>query len=155
MIAHDRRIAAWLLAFVGFLIVFGSLYPFSFSLTGAEELARVGALPRAGTTRSDVAANVLLYLPLGTCLAWLLAPRLGSTLAVAAATLIGAALSFAVETAQLYETRRVASLADFACNTAGAFAGACLALAIARTRRNLHSSRLAAVRRRARAPRRR
>ena len=145
MIAHDRRVAGWLLAFIGFLIVFSSLYPFSFSLTGAEALARIGALPRAGTTRSDVAANVLLYLPLGTCLAWLLARRLGSALAVAAATLIGAALSFAVETAQLYETRRVASIADFACNTAGAFAGGCLALAIARTRRNLHSSRFAGL----------
>jgi len=145
VIAHDRKIAGWLLAIIGFLIVFSSLYPFSFSLTGAEALARVGALPRAGTTRSDVAANVLLYLPLGSCLAWLLAPRLGSALAVAAATLIGAALSFAVETAQLYETRRVASLADFACNTAGSFAGACLALAIARTRRNLHSSRFASL----------
>jgi VanZ family protein len=145
VIAHDRRIARWLLAFIGFLIVFSSLYPFSFSLTGAEAIARIGGLPRAGTTRSDVAANVLLYLPLGTCLAWLLAPRLGSALAVAAATLIGATLSFAVETAQLYETRRVASIADFACNTAGAFAGACLALAIARTRRNLHSSRFAGL----------
>jgi VanZ family protein len=61
------------------------------------------------------------------------------------ATLVGAALSFAIETAQLYETRRVSSLADFACNTAGAFAGACLALAIARTRRNLHSSRFAGL----------
>jgi VanZ family protein len=145
VIAHDRRIAGWLLAVIGFLIVFGSLYPFSFSLTGGEALARLGVLPRAGTTRSDVAANVLLYLPLGACLAWLLAPRLGGTIAVVAATLLGAALSFAIETMQLFETRRVASLADFACNTAGAFAGACLALAIARTRRNLHSSRFAGL----------
>ena len=145
MIAHDRRLAGSLLAVIGFLIVFGSLYPFSFSLQGAEDLARLGALPRAGTTRSDVAANVLLYVPLGACLAWLLAGRLGAALAVPAATLIGAALSFAIETAQLYETRRVASLADFACNTAGTFAGACLALAIARTRRNLHSSRFAGL----------
>lgn len=76
MIARDRRIAALLLAIIAFLIAFGSLYPFSFSLDGAEALARSGALPRAGTTRSDVAANVLLYLPLGACLAWLLAPRL-------------------------------------------------------------------------------
>jgi len=83
---------------------------------------------------------VLLYLPLGTCLAWLLAARLGGAAAVLAATLIAAALSFVIESAQLYETRRVASLADFACNTVGAFAGAWLALAIARTRRRLNSS---------------
>jgi VanZ family protein len=142
---HDRRIAGWLLAVIGFLIVFGSLYPFSFSLTDAEGLGRFGGLPRAGTTRSDVAANVLLYVPLGACLAWLLAPRLGAALAVAVATVSGALLSFSIETAQLFETRRVASLADFACNSAGAFAGSCLALAIARTRHNLRSSRLAGL----------
>ena len=143
MIAHDRHVAAWLLAVIVFLIAFGSLYPFSFSLAGAGVLERLGELPRAGTTRSDVAANVLLYLPLGTCLAWLLGARFGAATAVAAATLIAAALSFAIEFAQLYETRRVASLADFTCNTIGAFAGGWLALAIARTRRHLHSSPLA------------
>jgi VanZ family protein len=143
VIANDRRIAGSLLAIIVFLIVFGSLYPFSFSLAGAGPLERLGELPHAGTTRSDVAANILLYLPLGTCLAWLLAARQGAALAVVGATLIAAGLSFAIEFAQLYETRRVASLADFACNTAGAFAGAGLALAIARTRRRLHTSHFA------------
>ena len=143
MIANERKIAGALLAVIVFLIVFGSLYPFSFSLAGAGPLERLGELPQAGTTRSDVAANVLLYLPLGTCLAWLLAARHGSTLAVLGATLIAAGLSFAIEFAQLYETRRVASLADFACNTAGAFLGGGLALAIARTRRRLHISHFA------------
>ncbi len=145
MIAHDRRIAAWLLAVITFLIVFGSLYPFRFSLEGLGLFARLGELPQAGTTRSDVAANVLLYLPLGACLAWLLASRFGGVLAVLAATLIAAALSFAIEFAQLYETRRVASLADFLCNTIGAFGGACLALAIGGTRRRLDSSRFAGL----------
>ena len=145
MIAHERRVAAWLLAAITFLIVFGSLYPFSFSLDGAVALARPGELPQAGMTRSDIAANVLLYLPLGTCLAWLLAPRFGSVFAVVATTLIAATLSYAIEFAQLYETRRVASIADFACNTVGAFAGACLALALARTRQNLHSSHFAGL----------
>ena len=145
MIAHDRHVAAWLLAVIVFLIAFGSLYPFSFSLAGAGVLERLGELPRAGTTRSDVAANVLLYLPLGTCLTWLLGARLSAAAAVAAATLIAAALSFSIEFAQLYETRRVASLADFTCNTVGAFAGGWLALAIARTRRHLHSSPFAGL----------
>jgi VanZ family protein len=140
VIAHERRTAVWLLAVIVFLIAFGTLYPFSFSLAGAGALERLGELPQAGTTRSDVAANILLYLPLGTCLAWLLAARQGPAFAVLGATLIAAALSFAIEFAQLYETRRVASLADFACNTAGAFIGAGLALAIARTRRRLNVS---------------
>jgi VanZ family protein len=140
VIAHDRRVAAWLLVVILFLIVFGSLYPFSFSLAGAGGPGRLGMLPRAGTTPSDVAANVLLYLPLGTCLCWLLAGRFGAAAAVAGATLAAALLSYAIESAQLFETRRVASFADFACNAIGAFAGACLSLAIARTRRRLHSS---------------
>jgi VanZ family protein len=145
MIQYDRRVAASLLAVIVFLIAVGSLYPFSFSVVGPEALARLGTLPRAGTTRSDVAANVLLYVPLGTCLAWLLAARFGGARAVLVATLFGAALSWAIESAQLFETRRVASLADFTCNVIGAFAGAGLALAIARTRRNLDSSRFAGL----------
>lgn len=145
MIANDRYVATWLLAVIVFLIVFGSLYPFSFSLAGTDALGRIGVLPRAGTTRSDVAANVLLYLPLGTCLCWLLAARYGAAVAVAGATLIAALLSYAIESAQLFESRRVASLADFACNTIGACAGAGLALAIARTRRHLQSSPFAGL----------
>ncbi len=143
MIANERQVAAWLLAVIVFLIAFGSLYPFSFSLAGPGPIERLAELPRAGTTRSDVAANVLLYLPLGTCIAWLLAERRGQAGTVLGATLIAAALSFAIEFAQLYETRRVASLADFGCNAAGAFLGAGLALAIARTRRRLHTSHFA------------
>ena len=134
MIANDRQLAGSLLAVIVLLIAFGSLYPFSFALTGGDPLARIGELPQAGTTRSDVAANILLYLPLGACLAWLLAARLAAPAAAVAATLAAAALSFAIELAQLYETRRVASLADLACNTAGAFLGAALALAISRAR---------------------
>ena len=107
MIAHDRHVAAWLLAVIVFLITFGSLYPFSFSLAGAGVLDRLGELPRAGTTRSDVAANVLLYLPLGTCLAWILGARFGAAAAVTAATLIADALSFTLEFSQLFENCRV------------------------------------------------
>jgi VanZ family protein len=145
VVAHDRSVAAWLLAVIAFLIVFGSLYPFSFSLGGAGPIERLGELPLAGTTRSDVAANVLLYLPLGTCIAWLLAARLGGAAAILSATLIAGTLSLAIEVAQLYETRRVASLADLACNAAGAFLGASLGIALARTRQRLESSRYAGL----------
>jgi len=143
--AQDLRIAASLLAVILFLIVFGSLYPFSFAAVESSPIDLLRGLSFAGTTRSDVAANVLLYLPLGACLAWLLSARAGGPFAVAAATIAAAALSFAIEFAQLYETRRVTSLADFSCNTIGAFAGACFALAIARTHNRLHSSPFAGV----------
>jgi VanZ family protein len=145
MAATNRRIAASLLAVILFLIVFGSLYPFSFAADGSSPFDLLRGLSFEGTTRSDVAANVLLYLPLGACLAWLLEKSFGGPFAVAGATILAAALSFAVEFAQLYETRRVTSLADFACNTAGAFAGASFAIAIAGTRNRLNASPFAGV----------
>jgi VanZ family protein len=142
----NRRIGTWLLAVITFLIVYGSLYPFSFAAAGgAGPLELLKHLSFARTTRSDIAANVLLYLPLGACLTWLLAARLGGLAAAIVATLTAAALSFAVEFAQLYETRRVASLADFAYNTVGAFAGAWVAIGVAATHRRLNASALAGL----------
>jgi VanZ family protein len=132
------RTARWLLAVVLFLILYGSLFPFRFEDAGIDSLSALRkGLPWARTTRSDIVANVLLYLPFGACLAWMLAPRLGAALAFAGALLLGALLSTAVEVAQIYETRRVASLADVAFNTAGAAAGAALALVLRAAGRSL------------------
>jgi VanZ family protein len=142
----NTRTAAWLLAVIAFLIAYGSLYPFRFAaLDGAGPLDLLQRISFARTTRSDLAANVLLYLPLGASLAWLLATRLGGLLAVVAATAIGALLSVTIELAQLYETRRVASLTDLACNSIGAAAGSFIALAIASTHRRLRASALSGV----------
>ncbi len=137
----STRTAGWLLAVIAFLIVYGSLYPFRFAAVGDQGVfALIRGLPFARTTRSDIAANVLLYLPLGASLAWLLAARLGGALAVIAATVAGALLAFTIECLQLYETRRVASLADVMYNTFGAAAGAFIALSIAATQRRLRAS---------------
>ena len=75
------RAARWLLVVVAFLIVYGSLYPFRFEgveVAGIRDL--LARLTWARTTRSDIAANVLLYLPFGACFGWLLAERLGGLL---------------------------------------------------------------------------
>ncbi len=137
----SRRIAHWLLAVIAFLIVYGSLYPFGFAaVAGSDPLDLLATLSFARTTRSDIAANVLLYLPLGACLTWLVAARLGGFVAAIAATAVAASLSFSIEFAQLYETRRVASLSDLLYNTIGAFAGAWIALAVAATNRRLNVS---------------
>lgn len=146
MAEQNQRVGAWLLAVIAFLIAYGSLYPFSFAaVDGAGPLELLKKLSFARTTPSDIAANVLLYLPLGACLTWLLAARLGGLAGALVATLAAAALSFAIEFAQLYETRRVASLADLTYNTIGAFAGAWIALAIAATHRRLNASALAGL----------
>jgi VanZ family protein len=140
----NRRIAHWVLAVIAFLIVYGSLYPFGFAaVEGESPLDLLATLSFSRTTRSDIAANVLLYLPLGACLTWLFAGQLGGLAAAIVATAAAASLSFTIEFAQLYETRRVASLTDLLYNTIGAFAGAWIALAASATHRRLHASRFA------------
>lgn len=124
-----QRAARWLLAVVTFLIIYGSLYPFGFAAVevhGAGDL--LGRLHWARTTRSDIAANVLLYLPFGACLGWMLAARIGGPLAALVATALGVLLSTSIEIAQVFETRRVASLADIFFNGLGSLSGGLLAL---------------------------
>lgn len=134
----NNRTARWLLAVVAFLIVYGSLFPFNFggldTHSPGELLSR---LTFARTTRADIAINLLLYVPFGACLAWALTARLGGVLAVAAATAGGGALSLGIEVAQLFETRRVASLGDVVLNTGGALAGAALAVTLLASRDRL------------------
>lgn len=140
------RAARWLLTVVLFLIVYGSLYPFRFQDVGAHDLSGLLArLPWARTTRSDIAANVLLYLPFGACLGWMLASRVGGLLTLVLAVLAGIALSLGIEIAQIYETRRVASLADVAYNGIGALAGSALALMLLAARHGLRRNALGDV----------
>jgi len=132
------RAARWLLVVVAFLIVYGSLYPFRFEgveVAGIRDL--LARLTWARTTRSDIAANVLLYLPFGACFGWLLAERLGGLLAILLTTLAGTLLAAGIEVAQVFETRRVASLADLVFNGAGALAGSALAVLLRSARRQL------------------
>ena len=119
---HGEHMVRWLLAVVTFLIVYGSLYPFRFAPADAGSIVELfSRLTWARTTRSDIAANVLLYLPFGACLGWMLAARLGGPLAVLAATGAGLLLATGIEVAQIYETRRVASLSDLLLNGLGTF----------------------------------
>ena len=140
------RAARWLLAVVLFLIVYGSLFPFGFTNSGAGSLGEALArLSWARTTRSDVAANVLLYLPFGACLGWMLAARLGGPIATVLSALAGLALSTGIEVAQVYETRRVASLSDVFFNGVGSLSGAIVALALRSARQGLRRHRFARV----------
>lgn len=137
----SQPLASWLLVVVGFLIVYGSLFPFRFSAEGVDSVgALVGQLGWARSTPSDIASNLLLYLPLGACLGWLLAGTLGGLLAVCGAVLLGGLLSTGIELAQVLETRRVASLTDVASNVAGTFFGALLAMALRLTQHGFRNS---------------
>ncbi|MGA0000606.1 MAG: VanZ family protein [Steroidobacteraceae bacterium] len=137
----SQPLASWLLAVVGFLIVYGSLFPFHFSTAGVDSLGDLfGQLGWARSTPSDIASNLLLYLPLGACLGWLLAGTLGGLLAVCGAVILGALLSTGIELAQVLETRRVASLTDVASNVTGTFLGALLAMVLRLAQQSFRNS---------------
>jgi len=107
------------------LILYGSLFPF----TGWHEpvtplLAYLAAPAPATYSRTDILINILVYIPLGLLFAFLMRKGLGLAGAVITATMLGAAISFAVETLQVFLPGRVASNLDLAMNSAGTLAGA-------------------------------
>lgn len=135
------RTARWLLAMIVLLILYGSLYPFELRAVhypGFGELVR--RLHWARTTRGDLFANVLLYLPFGAALAWSLPRSLGPVARLLVVTLCGAALSVSVELAQVFTRMRVSSLSDVASNTGGSVLGCAAALAIGAVATRLHAS---------------
>lgn len=70
----------------------------------------------------DIVANVLLFLPLGFL--FRLARREGYRHSTLTVLWIGAAMSMAIETAQLFEVERYTSVLDVATNAMGAWLGA-------------------------------
>ncbi len=128
----------------GFAIVYASLQPFAPWIP-----------PAAGTpfwpfapwppkwTRFDVVVNAVAYLPFGTFVALIprrASPRLRASIALAA----GVALSFGMETLQMFLPTRDASLVDLFANAGGAFAGGLIGgtlVRAARTRRWLSAAR--------------
>lgn len=127
---RPSRLARYLLGVYGFLVVYGSLYPFSGwrdqGLSPFEFLT--APWPRYLTT-FDVAANVAAYLPLGLLVALALAPRVHGAVACALAVALAATTSAGLEAAQSYLPDRVPSNIDLAANIAGGLAGAIAGLA--------------------------
>jgi glycopeptide antibiotics resistance protein len=83
---------------------------------------------RAISLQADIALNIVAYLPLGALLFFALRPPLAAAFAFLAATIIAAALSLALESAQMFLPTRIASNVDLISNTAGAAIGALGAL---------------------------
>jgi len=125
------RIARWLTLVVGLLIIYGSLYPFGFMAPPKGSLvALLTQLDWARTTRADVLANLLLYVPLGALLSFALPTRWSAARTAFLATTAGTLLAALLETFQLLEPSRVASLTDLVLNGIGTFAGAVLSLGV-------------------------
>ena len=115
---YRGSLAVWAL-----LLAYASLYPFFPLRPPAPEAMREFFSMRY-LVRSDIAFNVIAYLPLGTLACLYFRNRGHGRHAILKATALGAAFSLAMELAQLFVPNRVASAMDLACNTAGALLGA-------------------------------
>jgi VanZ family protein len=127
------RQAGWWWLFAGAsaaLILYGSLFPFrvrtSVDLGLTEALTALTFKP---TTRGDIVANLLLYMPLGLCLIFASSGRQARSSTLFRTVLAGTALSLVVELIQVYLRFRVSSLSDVVLNAVGTLCGASAAIA--------------------------
>jgi len=125
----------YLAALYGLAIVYASLQPFTNWMPPTSGTPFfLFTRPAAYWTRFDVLLNVAAYMPFGFFVT--LSSHSPRALVRAANGIAGGvALSFAMETLQMFVPSRDASALDLAANTVGASAGAVLGLAFARSRR--------------------
>ena len=124
-----QPIARWLMLATALLILYGSLFPFQFSALeerGFEALLDSVRFQR--TSRGDLVANLLLYMPFGLCLVLAWPAHWRRLTALAATVMIGTLLSLAVELLQVYAPSRVSSLTDVIINAVGTLAGGVIAI---------------------------
>jgi VanZ family protein len=132
--ACERLHAAWVLAYLGF-IVYGSLLPFEFRPTALsvawERFQQTPMLALGIQSRADWIANGILYIPAGFLIAERYLGRLRG-FALTAALAIGAilivTLAFGVEFAQIFFPPRTVSQNDILAETIGALIGIVAAL---------------------------
>lgn len=110
------------------VIVYGSLYPFTFrpAVDGIRPALHtlLESWADMPISRSDLIANVLLYMPFGFFAVLALSRGAGIAGRVVSITLMGAVLSISMELAQYYDADRVTNASDVYTNSFGALLGA-------------------------------
>jgi VanZ family protein len=125
--ARESRLAWYFAGAYLLVIVYASLSPFSgWATPGVPPLAFLDEPWPRRWQRFDLLINGAAYLPLGLLLTLATMRWIRPLLAVLLATLAGSALSFGLETAQMYLPGRVASSVDLILNTVGTLLGALL-----------------------------
>jgi len=115
-----------LLLIVAALIVYGSLYPFEFALANADSRAlhRLLTIDPLGTSRSDILANVALFVPFGLVGVTAVSGRGLRPVRILLVLLFGLALAVALQIVQLFIPSRVPTLTDVVWNGLGLALGA-------------------------------
>ena len=124
MSSRTHFAAPLLLAIIVALILYVSLFPFRFGADGPSAIEVLRGLSWARASRGDMLNNVLLYVPLGFCIALTVEPRFGRLAGILAGLVGGAVLSITMEIMQGSIATRVPSLTDLSLNAAGSLAGA-------------------------------
>ena len=105
------------------LLAYASLYPFVPLRAPSGETVRAALSLSGPVIRSDIAFNVLAYVPFGLLLCLYYRAR-NVVYPLLRAVAVAAVFSFAMETAQLFLPGRVSSPVDLATNALGAIVGA-------------------------------
>jgi VanZ family protein len=128
---HGQRMLLAVLAYLC-LLFYGSLYPFTHWHSPAHALMGFLRFWPDHLDKGDVLQNVLVYAPFGMlCMLWL-AQAMPALRAAVMAVLLGALVSFGIETLQQFNPARVASMVDIVMNTLGSASGALLATTVVR-----------------------
>ncbi len=137
----NQRIIAWLLALFVLFILYNTLIPFTFdqNLSDLPSLLRefVWQLPDPdGISLTDIAGNILLFVPFGFVMYMFLFYRSAPQLLLFS-TLAGMFISLFIEFMQMFIAERDSAIHDVFNNTLGSFAGAVAA--------SIYAQRLASV----------
>lgn len=122
----------WLAVGYTLFIVYGSLTPFSgWREQGLNFIEVLRAPFQLTYTGFDAVINLLAYLPFGFLVGLTLRARFGALPSVILSLCIGVSLSASMEYLQMYLPSRTSSNLDLLNNSAGALAGALLAVSMA------------------------
>ncbi|HLG87610.1 MAG TPA: VanZ family protein [Alphaproteobacteria bacterium] len=120
---HRNLVVAAIL--VVLIVIYGSLYPFELRPGGGNPvLFLLGTWRQPPSSRGDLIANILLYMPYGFFAALAAAPWRSSRKKLIWVTAGGFVLCVAMELAQFYFVDRVTNMSDVYLNTFGSFLGA-------------------------------
>lgn len=132
---RQLRVPRVLLLLTVTCIVYASVYPLQLHRLGGDFALRLVETWRINlrfVSAGDVAANFLLYAPLGFLTFFSLPARYRGSVRMCIAFASGFVLSSVMEVVQLFEVDRVSSFVDVITNTAGAVFGASAAAKLSR-----------------------
>jgi VanZ family protein len=112
------------------LIIYASLYPFSWSPKPEYPFAYLLEPSPRYWTWFDILTNVAGYIPLGVLMVAALSPAVRGATACLLSVLAGIALSLTMETTQVYLPGRVPSRLDLLTNAGGSLAGALMGMVL-------------------------